>query len=250
MFDALARSPRWPDADLTSLRFLLCGGAPVPRELLERYQQRGLTFMQGYGMTEASPSVLLLSAADSPHHIGSAGKPAFFTDVRLETADGTPALPREPGELLVQGPNVIPGYWQRPDANDTSFTPDGWFRSGDIATVDEQGFFQIVDRSKDMFISGGENVYPAEVETVLHDHPGVVDAAVIGVPDPTWGEVGHAVVVTTTGDLDEAELTAFAADRLGKYKVPKFVTVVAELPRNPTGKLDKVALRRDHGRQP
>jgi fatty-acyl-CoA synthase len=250
MFDALARSPRWPDADLASLRFLLCGGAPVPRELLERYQQRGLTFMQGYGMTEASPSVLLLSATDSPHHIGSAGKPAFFTDVRLETPEGTPAEPGEPGELVVEGPNVIPGYWQRPDANDTSFTPDGWFRSGDVATVDDQGFHRIVDRSKDMFISGGENVYPAEVETVLHDHPGVVDAAVIGVPDPTWGEVGHAVVVTSTGDLDEAELTAFAADRLGKYKVPKFVTVVAELPRNPTGKLDKVALRRDHGRQP
>ena len=247
MFDALSRSPRWADADLSSLRFLLCGGAPIPEELIRRYRERGLTFMQGYGMTEAAPGVLLLSAADSPYKIGSAGKPAFFTDVRLETGDGTGADVGEPGEVLVHGPNVVDGYWQRPEATGDSFTAGGWFRSGDVATVDADGFYRIVDRVKDMFISGGENVYPAEIEAVLHEHPAVLDAAVVGIPDPAWGEVGKAlVVIHRANGTDPAEVRAFAAERLAKYKVPKSVELVDELPRNAVGKLDKTAIRRDH----
>lgn len=244
MFDALTRSPRWADADLSSLRFLLCGGAAIPEELIRRYRERDLTLMQGYGMTEAAPGVLLLNAADSPHRIGSAGKPAFFSDVHLEGTDGTPAGVGEPGEILVQGPNVIDGYWRRPEATAKAFSPVGWFRSGDIATVDEQGFYRIVDRVKDMFISGGENVYPAEIEAVLHEHPSVLEAAVIGMPDPAWGEVGKARVVAQPGhDIDEAALFAFAAERLGKYKIPKTLDVADELPRGSTGKIDKAAIR-------
>ncbi|NHD19411.1 MULTISPECIES: acyl-CoA synthetase [Actinopolyspora] len=248
MFDALSRCPRWSTADLSSLRFLLCGGAPVPEELIRRYSERGLTFMQGYGMTEASPGVLLLSAADSTERVGCAGKPAFFSDVRLERADGSVPAVGEPGEVLVAGPNVVDGYWRRPGETAEAFTADGWFRSGDVATVDGDGFHRIVDRIKDMFVSGGENVYPAEVEAVLHEHPAVADVAVVGVPDPTWGEVGKAVVVVQPGGrVETAELTAFAAERLGKYKVPKSIALVDELPCGATGKVDKAALRREHG---
>ncbi|MGJ7908672.1 acyl-CoA synthetase [Actinopolyspora sp. H202] len=247
MFEALSRSPRWPGADLSSLRFLLCGGAPVPEELIRRYDERGLSLMQGYGMTEASPGVLLLSAADSPARIGYAGKPAFFSDVRLERPDGTVPDPGEPGEVLVSGPNVVDGYWQRPEETGNAFTEDGWFRSGDVATVDEDGFHRIVDRIKDMFISGGENVYPAEVEAVLHEHPAVAEATVIGVPDNTWGEVGKAVVVARSeGELDLAELADFVGERLGRYKVPKSIDLADELPRGATGKVDKSAIRRQH----
>ncbi|NYH77428.1 fatty-acyl-CoA synthase [Actinopolyspora biskrensis] len=247
MFDALSRSPRWSEADLSSLRFLLCGGAPVPEELIRRYSERGLAFMQGYGMTEASPGVLLLSAADSTDRIGYAGKPAFFSDVRLERTDGTVPAVGEPGEVLVAGPNVVDGYWRRPAETADSFTEDGWFRSGDVATVDEDGFHRIVDRIKDMFVSGGENVYPAEVEAVLHEHSAVADAAVVGVPDPTWGEVGKAVVVVHPGGrADTTELGEFLAERLGKYKVPRSIGLVDELPRGATGKVDKAALRREH----
>lgn len=239
MFDAIARSPRWNEADLSSLRFLLCGGAPVPLELAERYGERGLTFMQGYGMTEAAPHVLLLPAAESRRHVGSAGRPAFFTDVAL---DADPSATR--GELLVSGPNVIPGYWNGAGAD--AFA-EGWFRSGDVAERDEHGWYRIVDRAKDMFISGGENVYPAEVEDALLRHPGIEDAAVIGVPDPRWGEVGHALVVRLDGaDLDEDAVVTHVAQHMGTYKVPQHVTFLDRLPRNPTGKLDKVALRRRH----
>ncbi|ASU77497.1 p-hydroxycinnamoyl-CoA synthetase [Actinopolyspora erythraea] len=247
MFEALSRSPRWPEADLSSLRFPLCGGAPVPEELIRRYGERGLPLMQGYGMTEASPGVLLLSAADSPSRIGCAGKPAFFSDVRLEKPDGTAPSPGEPGEILVAGPNVVDGYWRRPEATADSFTDDGWFRSGDVASVDDEGFHRVVDRLKDMFVSGGENVYPAEIEAVLHEHPAVAEAAVVGMPDPTWGEVGKAVVVARSGsEPDSAELTGFLAERLGRYKVPRGVDLVERLPRSATGKVDKNALRREH----
>ncbi|SDK53915.1 fatty-acyl-CoA synthase [Actinopolyspora mzabensis] len=248
MFDALSRAARWPDADLSSLRFLLCGGAPVPAELIRRYSARGLAFMQGYGMTEASPGVLLLSAAESAERIGYAGKPAFFSDVRLERTDGTTPSVGEPGEILVTGPNVVAGYWQRPADTANAFTEDGWFRSGDLATVDEAGFHRIVGRIKDMFISGGENVYPAEIESVLHEHPAVVEAAVVGVPDPVWGEVGRAaVVVGTERPAETGELAEFIAERLGGYKVPKRIDLVDELPRGATGKVDKQAIRRAHG---
>ncbi|GAB3555337.1 fatty-acyl-CoA synthase [Actinopolyspora lacussalsi] len=248
MFDALSRSPRWPEADLSSLRFLLCGGAPVPPELIRRYSARGLPLMQGYGMTEASPGVLLQSAAESAERIGCAGKPAFFSDVRLERIDGTTPSVDEPGEILVAGPNVVDGYWQRPEESANAFTADGWFRSGDLATVDEDGVHRIVGRIKDMFVSGGENVYPAEIESVLHEHPAVVEAAVVGVPDPVWGEVGRAaVVVGAESPVETGQLAEFLAGRLGGYKVPKRIDLVDELPRGATGKVDKQAIRRADG---
>jgi fatty-acyl-CoA synthase len=234
MFATLARSPRFATTDLSSVRYLLCGGAPVPPSLLETYAARGLTFLQGYGMTEAAPGVLLLDREHAREKTGTAGRPHFFTDVRLD----------DRGEVLVRGPNVVDGYWRRPEESTAAFDDEGWFRSGDVATVDDDGFHRIVDRVKDLYISGGENVSPAEVEGVLTGHPDVVDAAVIGVPDERWGETGHAWVVLAAGSTTTpADVLAFLDGRLARFKHPRAVDVVDALPRNPTGKLDKGALR-------
>ncbi|GAA4848887.1 long-chain fatty acid--CoA ligase [Actinomycetospora corticicola] len=238
MFATIARSPRFADADLSSVRYLLCGGAPVPPALLDVYASRGPAFLQGYGMTEAAPGVLLLDAAHARSKVGTAGRPHFFSDVAL--ADG--------GEILVRGPNVVAGYWERPEETAAAFSDAGWFRSGDVATRDDDGFHRIVDRVKDLYISGGENVSPAEVEGELTGHPEVVDAAVVGVPDDRWGEVGHAWVVLADGATSTpADLVGWLDGRLARFKTPRTVEVVDALPRNPTGKLDKPALRRSLG---
>jgi fatty-acyl-CoA synthase len=244
MFLAMAQSPRWADADLSSVRILMCGGAPVPESLIRTYQDRGLTFLQGYGLTETSPGALFLRAEQSTLKIGSAGTPCFFTDVRVVRPDGSGVAPGEVGEVVVQGPNVSKGYWQRPDATEAAFGDGHWLRSGDAATVDEDGYFYIVDRVKDMFISGGENVYPAEVEQLLYQHPAVAECAVIGVPDARWGEVGQAVVVARQGaDVSADEILASLDGKIGKYKIPKRVAFADALPRNAAGKLLKTRLR-------
>jgi fatty-acyl-CoA synthase len=244
MFAGLAQSPRWPGADLSSLRSVMSGGAPVPEALIGAYQQRGLTFCQGYGMTETAPGATFLEARESVKHLGSAGLPVFFADVRCVRPDLTDTAPGEPGEVLVRGPNVTPGYWDDPQATRDAFAAGGWFRSGDIARVDAAGHYHVVDRVKDMYISGGENVYPAEVESALFEHPAVAEAAVVGVPDRTWGEVGRAFVVPLPGAaLDQDSLRAFLAPRLAKYKIPVYVDVVPELPRTGSGKVRKADLR-------
>ncbi|WP_194923963.1 acyl-CoA synthetase [Catenulispora pinisilvae] len=248
MYEMLAAAPGWERADLSSLRNLMCGGAPVPGRTIRRYLDRGLAFVQGYGMTEAAPGVLLLAGRDAAEHAGSAGVPQFFTDVRLVGADGAPVGVEEPGELLVSGPNVTPGYWQRPRETDEAFHDGTWFRSGDIAQADAQGYVRLVDRVKDMIISGGENVYPAEVEDALLDHPDVAECAVFGVPDEKWGEVGRAVVVLKAGRApDGAALLAHLDGRLARYKIPKSVVFTDTLPRSGAGKLLKGPLRAAHG---
>lgn len=245
MFEALACSPSWSTTDLSSLRQLLCGGAPVPLPLIRTYQKRGLVFSQGYGMTETSPGVLFLGSQDSVRKAGTAGVPHFFTDVRVVDDRDRPVGPGEKGEVLVAGPNVMRGYWGRPEET-AQVLADGWFRSGDVATVDHEGYVQIVDRVKDVIISGGENVYPAEVELALSAHPDVAECAVIGVPDDKWGEVGKAIVVPTSDEhADEAELLAYLRERLAGYKVPKSVTFTTELPRSATGKVLRKALREE-----
>ncbi|NKE59417.1 long-chain fatty acid--CoA ligase [Lentzea sp. PSKA42] len=234
MYADLAASPRWPTADLSSLRVLICGGAAVPDAVIHAYQDRGLVFCQGYGLTETAPGATFLEAGDSVRKAGSAGTPVFFGDLRLA----------ETGEILVQGPNVTPGYWNDPVATAAAFTEDGWFRTGDIGRLDD-GHLYVVDRLKDMFISGGENVYPAEVENAITDHPDVAEVAVVGVPDPRWGEVGRAFVRPRTGAaVDATTLREFLLPRLAKYKIPVHVEVVDELPRTGSGKVLKPALRR------
>ncbi|MFE9899194.1 acyl-CoA synthetase [Streptomyces achromogenes] len=247
MYDALAARPRWPEADLTSLRSLNCGGAPVPERTIATYLARGLAFAQGYGMTEASPGVLFLDREQTSAKAGSAGVPHFFTDTRVVLPDGHDAAPGERGEILVSGPNVMTGYWNRPAETAAAVTDDGWLRTGDIARTDEDGFAYIVDRVKDMFISGGENVYPAEVENVVLGHPAVEECAVIGVPDARWGEVGRAVVVLKPGArAKEADILDHLRGRLAKYKIPKSVVFTEALPRTASGKLVKPAVRAAH----
>ncbi|MEV0614064.1 long-chain fatty acid--CoA ligase [Nonomuraea sp. NPDC050404] len=248
MFSFLARSPRWREADLSSLRHLLCGGAPLPEPLIRAYQERGLALLQGYGMTEVSPGALFLGAGRSLDKAGTAGVPCFFSDVRLVAPDGSPAAIGEPGELYVQGPNVMPGYWRRPEESAKVLSEDGWFRSGDIGVADEDGYVRISDRVKDMIISGGENIYPAEVESALYEHATVAECAVIGVPDEKWGEVGKALVVLRPDVTAEAEeLLRHLDGRLARYKIPKYLEFVAELPKNAAGKLIKAPLRKLYG---
>lgn len=227
----LAQEPGFAGADLSSLRRAVVGGAPMPEALLETWAARGTAIVQGYGLTEAAPNVLCLPPEDAVRKLGCAGKPYCFVDVRLSDEE----------ELQVRGPNVFPGYWRNPEATAQVFTEDGWLRTGDIAGRDDEGFYRIKGRLKDMFISGGENVYPAEVEAVLHEHPSVADAAVLGVPDERWGEVGVAFVVAD-GVSDE-ELLEWCRGRLARFKVPKSFRFIGEIPRNGMGKVQKQELR-------
>ena len=246
MFHAMSQSPRWADADLSSVRILMCGGAPLPEALIRTYGARGLQLLQGYGMTETSPGALFLRAADSADKIGSAGTPCFFTDVKVVRPDGSDVEVGEPGEVVMRGPNVTSGYWRLPAETTAAFTND-WFHSGDIAVVDDEGYVTIVDRLKDMFISGGENVYPVEVEKHLHENPAVADCAVIGVPDDLWGEVGRAVVVLRPGASATPEtILAGLAGHVANYKIPKSVALVDALPRTATGKLVRAKLRQSY----
>ena len=218
---------------------------PVP--LLKVWEQRGVALQQGYGMTETSPAVLTLDREDAARKAGSSGKPVLHTEVRIVLPDGSDAAIGEIGELWVKGPNITPGYWNRPDANRSSFT-DGWLHTGDAARIDEEGFYYIVDRWKDMYISGGENVYPAEVENVLHQLAAVAEAAVIGIPSEQWGEVGMAIVAVKPGhSLAAAEIHAHCAANLARYKCPRLIQFVEALPRNATGKIHKPTLRKNFG---
>ena len=247
MFLAMSRDPGWAAADLSSVRSAICGGAPVPEAVIIPYHERGVTFMQGYGLTEAAPGVLFLRRDDSVRKAGSAGTAAFFTDVRLVRPDGTDAEAGEPGEILAHGPNVMAGYWRRP-ADTAAAVEDGWLRTGDIGVADVEGYITIRDRTKDLIISGGENVYPAEVEDALYQHPGVAECAVIGVPDEHWGEVGRAVVVLRDGvGVAPDELIEFLAGRIAKYKIPKSVVFTDALPRTASGKVMKRDLRARFG---
>ncbi|MCX4642401.1 MULTISPECIES: long-chain fatty acid--CoA ligase [unclassified Streptomyces] len=247
MFDQLTRQPNWPDADLSSLRMLSCGGSPVPTPLIAAYQDRGLTFLQGYGMTEAAPGTLFLDAEHAVSKAGTAGVPHFFSDVRVARPDLAPVEPGETGEVLVRGPHVMRGYWGLPGESAAAFA-DGWFRTGDAARIDADGYVTIVDRFKDMIISGGENIYPAEVEDALLAHADIAECAVIGVPDEKWGEVGRAVLVAREGSApDPHEVLGSLSGRLAPYKIPKSAVVVDALPRTASGKLVKADIRRLHG---
>ncbi|MFE6336555.1 long-chain fatty acid--CoA ligase [Streptomyces sp. NPDC057798] len=251
MYDAMAAHPRWATTDLSGLRTLTCGGAPVPSRTIAAYLARGLAFSQGYGMTEASPGVLFLDREQASAKAGSAGVPHFFTDIRVVRADGSDAAPGEAGEVLVHGPNVMTGYWGRPEDTEAAFTHGRWLRTGDVARIDVDGYGYIVDRVKDMFVSGGENVYPAEVEDALLTHSAVTECAVIGVPDPVWGEVGRAVVVLAPGvRADEDDILGHLRDRLAKYKIPKSLVVARSLPRTASGKIIKPAVRDTYGTGP
>lgn len=240
---AMAQTKEFELVDLSSLRQVVCGGAPAPESLIRTWEDRGVKFIQGYGLTEAAPNSLVLPPEDSRRKLGAAGRPYFYADVRVVDERDERVGPGGSGEVVIRGPSIMSGYWELP-LETAQALRDGWLRTGDVARLDEEGYAYIVDRVKDMIISGGENVYPAEVENVLYEHPAVAEAAVIGVPDEKWGEVPLAVVVKKTGEHVLADaLVAFCSERLAKFKSPKRVEFVDALPRTPSGKVIKHELR-------
>lgn len=251
IYQALALAETFEATDFGRVRSLGCGGAPMPAPLLERYLARGVTVCNGMGMTETGPTVFLADPAEAPRKIGSVGRAQVLAEVRLVDAAGRVIEGEGEGELQVRGPGVTPGYFGNPQASADAFTADGWLRTGDVARRDADGCHAIVDRLKDMYISGGENVYPAEVERVLVTHPDIQEAVVVGVPDARWGETGAAWLVPRPGARpDPGAVLAFCRERLAAYKVPRHVTIADDLPRTAAGKVQKHVLRQDHGPRP
>ena len=239
----LAQHPRFDDADLTSLRMVVVGGAAMPPSLLHDWRSRGVDVAQGYGLTEAAPNVLCLAPAEAGDHIGSVGKPYTHVEVALydELTDGFVEGAGR-GELFVRGPNVFPGYWNDPKATSEAFHDD-WLRTGDIADRDADGYYRISGRAKEMYVSGGENVYPVEIERTLAMHADVVEAAVVATEHPKWGESGAAfVLVRPESDVSVDELSRHCRAFLASFKVPTEIHIVTELPRSPLGKIDKKEL--------
>ncbi len=245
MYQMIAQAPNWTAADLSSLRFCTSGGAPLPVPLVEQYtREKGIRFKQGFGMTEFGPGIFALAPEDAIRKAGSIGRPNFYVDARIVDDDNRFLGADEEGELVLKGPSYCSGYFGDPAASAAAVDERGYFHTGDIARYDAEGYFYIVDRKKDMYISGGENVYPAEIEKVLYQHPDVLMCAVIGLPDPKWGEVGRACVVLKPGGAaDETELLAFMGDRLAKFKVPKSAVLLDALPISSAGKILKRELR-------
>ena len=241
MYQMLTQADNWNEADLSSLRFCTSGGAPLPVPLVEKYtQEKSIRFKQGFGMTEFGPGIFALAPEDAITKAGSIGRPNFYVDARVVDEDNNFLGPDQPGELVLKGPSYCSGYFNNPEATAQAVDERGFFHTGDVALFDQEGYFFIVDRKKDMFISGGENVYPAEIEKILYQHPAVHMCAVIGLPDENWGEVGKACVVLKPGtQTSEEELIKFMTDRLAKFKVPKTVAILPELPISAAGKILK-----------
>jgi len=244
ILQSLARSPLWPTADLSRVRFLITGGAPVPEPLIRAYLKRGLTLLQGYGLSEAAPVALLLQPETALSKVGSAGTPPLFVETKIAGPAGADVAPGQAGELLVRGPNVMAGYWNLPKDTAAALTPDGWLRTGDAARPDEDGYIWIIGRVADSFISHGQMVHPGDVERVLLSHPAVADAGVAPVPESGQEQVATAfVVLAPEAETTEQQLLAWARERLAAHQVPAFVTFADRLPRNSAGKLIRAGLQ-------
>jgi fatty-acyl-CoA synthase len=247
VYQALLDHPRFAAAPLGRVRHWGCGGAPLPDRLVARSRALGIRICNGMGMTETGPTAFLAAPEDAWDRIGSVGKPQLLVSVRLVDAAGRDVADGEMGEVLFAGPGVTPGYWDDPVASRAAFTEEGWLRSGDLARRDADGFYYVAGRRKEMFISGGENVYPAEVENVLAAHPAVTEAAVVAAADPKWGEVGRAFVQLSAAAPHPCarELEAFCRSRLAPYKVPRSFVFVPDFPRTAAGKVQKHLLDRE-----
>jgi len=243
MMAMLHDAPAFASARLGSVRYAIVGGEPMPVPLIHAWQAKGVPIRQGYGLTEFGPNVFSLPEADAVRKAGSIGFPNFYIDVGIVGADGAPVADGEVGELLLRGPAAMDGYWQNPEATAETIV-GGWLRTGDLVRRDAEGYVYVAGRTKEMFISGAENVYPAEVEAALAQHPAVAAVAVVGVPDARWGEVGHAVVVRRAGaDASADDLRAFCDGRLARFKIPKHVSFADALPVADSGKVLRRALR-------
>lgn len=243
MLKMIADHPGFDAADLSSLYYLIVGGESMPIPLIERWHAKGVPVRQGYGLTEVGPNLTSLHQRDAIRKKGSIGRPNFYVKTRIvDPETGAEAAPNEPGEFLLKGPMVTPGYWRNEEATRKSIV-DGWFHTGDMVVQDEECFIFVVDRIKNMFISGGENVYPAEVERVLIQHEEVAEVCVIGVPHEKWGEVGRAFVVRNSPSLTEAALMDYCQGKLARFKIPKSVVFLDALPKNDAGKINRIALK-------
>jgi fatty-acyl-CoA synthase len=244
IFKMLLDSPEFAALDFSHLRWCASGGAPLPLQLLRAYQERGLIFRQGYGLTEVGVNCFAVNDEDTPRKPGSIGKPMMFTEAKLVNPEGNQVAPDEVGELCLRGPHVCRGYWNNPAATAQVLDAEGWFHTGDLARCDEDGFFYIAGRSKDMIISGGVNIYPAEIEKELLDHPAIAEVSVIGTIDEKWGEVPVAFVALKSGaSASDLELIEFLRPRINKIKLPRHVSFIEALPRNAYGKVLKLELQ-------
>jgi fatty-acyl-CoA synthase len=240
MFQMLIDSPRFASTSFDHIRFMVSGGAPMSRDIFDTFEEKkNIRIWEGYGLTEVGPNNFMANGK-----LGTIGHPMPYVDVRLIDPDGKEVAPGEEGEILLRGPNVCAGYLNKPEATAEAIQ-DGWFHTGDLGRIDDDGHMAIAGRLKDMFISGGVNIYPAEIERVIEAHPVVTGAAVIGVPDERWGEVGKAIVEVKAGkSLTLDDLLDYLKDRIGKFKMPKYLEVVDELPRTPaSGKIQKFVLK-------
>jgi fatty-acyl-CoA synthase len=245
MFQMMLEAPAFEQTDLSSLRYFISGGAPCPIPLIEAYQKRGVAFTQGYGLTEVGPNCFKLALEDAVRKAGSVGFPSFHSEVRIVDEKGRDVERGGVGELILRGGHVCSGYWQNIEATNAALS-GCWFYTGDLARQDDEGYYYIVGRAKDMIISGGENIYPAEVEAVLHDHPAVASAALIGLPDPKWGELPVAVLIARQNcSVTPEEIVEFCHDKLARYKIPKRVFFVEEFPLLASGKVFKRALKEE-----
>jgi len=249
IYQAISLHARFASMDLSHVRTWGCGGAPMPDNLFRRFAERGATVLNGMGMTETGPTLFLMDKANAARKIGSVGKPQLMSRARIVDAGGRDVPPGETGELWFAGLGITPGYYNRPEETARALMAGGWLRSGDLGRQDEDGYYYIVGRIKDMYISGGENVYAAEVENVLNEHPAVLESAIVGVPDEKWGEVGSAFLLPRPGQRlpGDAELVAWCRQRLAAYKVPRHFTAVEEFPRTAAGKIQKHLLPRPGG---
>ncbi|KAB7628314.1 acyl-CoA synthetase [Alkalilimnicola sp. S0819] len=250
MFTMMQNHERWETADFSKLKVVISGGAPCPMPVFERFWAKGVDFKTGYGLTEAGPNTFWLPPEQVREKPGFVGYPLFHVACKLVDEQGVRiTTPDVAGELCIRGPHRTPGYWNNPEATAEAIDEDGWLHTGDLAIADADGAYKIVGRAKDMYISGGENVYPAEVESIMHSHPAVSEAALFGIPDDKWGEVGCAVIALKRDqNLDEATMIQFLKDRVAHYKVPRHVRFVEELPKTGAGKISKKVLKERYGK--
>jgi fatty-acyl-CoA synthase len=244
MLQMMSDSPYFENVDLSSVRYAIVGGAPMPIPLINKWHEKGIFIRQGYGLTEVGPNCFSLHQDDAIRKRGSIGFPNFYIEAKIMNDKNEECKFNEVGELWMRSPVVTPGYW-RNDKETAESISEGWFKTGDLMRKDEDNYFYVVDRKKNMFISGGENVYPAEIEKFLYTNSKIKEVAVIGIPDDKWGEVGKAYIVLNENEnISEKEILDFCRGNLAKYKIPKSVEFLKELPKNDAGKINKIELLR------
>jgi len=242
MIEMMAKSSEFEKVDLTAMKYFIIGGEPLPLPLIEKWHKKGIPIRQGYGLTEAGPSITSLHQDDAIRKIGSIGKPNFYIDIRIIDDNGNEVPKGEVGEFLLKGPSVTIGYWKNAKATEESIR-NGWFYTGDLVKQDEENFIYVVDRKKNMFISGGENIYPAEVEKFLYTHPDILEVAVIGIPDEKWGEIGKAFIVKKkNSNITEQDIIEFCKGNIANYKIPKQIQFITEIPKSAADKVDRKKL--------